>query len=136
MSMTRRPMMRQGTIRVGGFSLALLAAVIGWPQAGWAASQPAPVPVEFKKGEAAFNANCARCHGERGVGTAQGPPFVHKIYEPNHHGDAAFQRAVAMGVRAHHWQFGDMPKISTVTSAEVDEIIKYVRWLQRQAGIN
>jgi mono/diheme cytochrome c family protein len=135
MSGTRRPTMRWRTIRAGGLSLALLAAVLGWPQAGWSASQPASVPAEFKKGEAAFKANCALCHGERGMGTSQGPPFVHKIYEPNHHGDAAFQRAAAMGVRAHHWQFGDMPKISTVTSAEVDEIIKYVRWLQRQAGI-
>lgn len=135
MSGTSRMTMRQGAIRAAGFSLALLAASIGWPQAGWPASQPAPVPGEFKKGEALFNANCASCHGERGVGTSQGPPFVHKIYEPNHHGNAAFQRAAAMGVRAHHWQFGDMPKISTVTSVEVDEIIKYVRWLQRQAGI-
>jgi len=135
MSELRRPTMWQRTIRAGGFSLVLLAAATGWPQAGWPASQLASVPAEFKKGEAAFNANCARCHGERGVGTSQGPPLVHKIYEPNHHGDAAFQRAAAMGVRAHHWQFGDMPKVSTITSAEVDEIIKYVRWLQRQAGI-
>jgi hypothetical protein len=28
-----------------------------------------------------------------------------------------------------------MPRVSTVAPAEVDEIIKYVRWLQRQAGI-
>lgn len=126
---------RQGMLRIGGVSLALLAAVMLWPRAGATAPQPAAVPAEFKKGEAAFNANCARCHGERGVGTSQGPPLVHKIYEPNHHGDAAFQRAAAMGVRAHHWQFGDMPRVSTVVPAEVDEIIKYVRWLQRQAGI-
>lgn len=116
-------------------SLALLAGMIGLSPAGCPAAQPAAVPSELKKGEAAFNANCARCHGERGVGTSNGPPFVHKIYEPNHHGDAAFQRAATMGVRAHHWQFGDMPKIPTVTPADVDEIIKYVRWLQRQAGI-
>ncbi len=119
----------------GRLSLALLAAVVLCPQAAWPASKPTPTPAEFKKGEAAFVANCARCHGERGVGTSQGPPFVHKIYEPNHHGDAAFHRAATLGVRAHHWQFGDMPKISTVTAADVDEIIKYVRWLQRQAGI-
>lgn len=121
--------------RVGRLSLVLLAVAMVLPHAGWPASKPAATPAEFKKGEAAFNANCARCHGERGVGTSQGPPFVHKIYEPNHHGDAAFQRAATMGVRAHHWQFGDMPKISSVTPSEVDDIIKYVRWLQRQAGI-
>jgi len=135
MNATSGHTVRQGVIRIGGFSLALFALVLGWPQAGVPASQPAAVPAEFKKGEVTFNANCARCHGERGVGTSQGPPLVHKIYEPNHHGDAAFQRAAMMGVRAHHWQFGDMPKIATVTPAEVDEIIKYIRWLQRQAGI-
>ncbi|MCI0366029.1 MAG: cytochrome c [Phycisphaerales bacterium] len=136
MNGTRRQAVRQRWLQAGGLSLALLAAAIGSPQVGSSASQPVAPPAEFKKGAAAFNANCARCHGERGVGTPQGPPLVHKIYEPNHHGDAAFQRAAAMGVRAHHWQFGDMPKVSTVTPADVDEIIQYVRWLQRQAGIN
>ncbi|MBM4121998.1 MAG: cytochrome c [Nitrospira sp.] len=99
------------------------------------ARQEAGMPAELQQGEAAFTANCARCHGERGIGTTQGPPLVHKIYEPNHHGDPAFQRAAANGVRAHHWQFGDMPKIDGVTPDDVDQVIKYIRWLQRQAGI-
>jgi mono/diheme cytochrome c family protein len=102
---------------------------------GLAKQDAGPVPAELQRGEAKFKANCAGCHGERAVGTVQGPPLVHKIYEPNHHGDPAFQRAAANGVRAHHWNFGDMPKIGGVTPADVDEIIKYVRWLQRQAGI-
>ncbi|TKB74429.1 MAG: cytochrome c [Nitrospira sp.] len=94
-----------------------------------------PAPPEFTAGEAKFTANCLSCHGQEGKGTPQGPPLVHKIYEPNHHGDEAFQRAAANGVRAHHWQFGDMPKVATVAPADVAEIIQYVRWLQRQAGI-
>jgi mono/diheme cytochrome c family protein len=104
-------------------------------------SQPKPaagggtVPSELQAGEAKFNANCSACHGPQGTGTQQGPPLVHKIYEPNHHGDAAFQRAAAVGVKAHHWEFGNMPKIESVTPADVDQIIPYVRWLQRQAGI-
>ncbi len=102
---------------------------------GAATQEAAPVPAEFRSGEAKFNAHCARCHGERAGGTAQGPPLVHKIYEPNHHGDPAFQRAAANGVRAHHWKFGDMPKIEGVTPEDVQQIIHYVRWLQRQAGI-
>ncbi len=93
------------------------------------------VPAEFQAGEAKFDANCAACHGKQGVGTSHGPPLVHKIYEPNHHGDAAFQRAAATGVRAHHWEFGNMPRIETVTPEDVEQITRYVRWLQRQAGI-
>jgi hypothetical protein len=47
----------------------------------------------------------------------------------------AFQRAAAKGVRAHHWKFGNMPKIDGVKPDEVTQIIGYIRWLQRQAGI-
>jgi len=93
------------------------------------------VPADVQPGEGKFKANCAACHGVDGVGTSQGPPLVHKVYEPNHHGDAAFQRAAANGVKAHHWEFGNMPKIDGVTPDDVDQIIKYVRWLQKQAGI-
>lgn len=111
---------------------ALLLGCLSWEAC---AKQESAVPADFQPGEAKFKANCARCHGESGVGTNQGPPLVHKIYEPNHHGDPAFQRAAANGVRAHHWQFGDMPRIDSVTPADVEQIVAYVRWLQRQAGI-
>ena len=94
-----------------------------------------PVPAEFQSGEAKFNAHCSMCHGQRAAGTDHGPPLVHKIYEPNHHGDPAFQVAAANGVRAHHWEFGNMPKIEGVTSEDVEQIVKYIRWLQKQAGI-
>ena len=95
----------------------------------------ASAPVELREGEQKFNANCSLCHGIGGVGTTQGPSFLHKVYEPNHHGDEAFQRAAANGVKAHHWQFGDMPKIDAVKPGDVDHIVKYIRWLQKQAGI-
>ncbi|MGH7167497.1 MAG: c-type cytochrome [Nitrospiraceae bacterium] len=122
----------QWFMRVGLFGLLPVWVACGQ---GAATQEAAPGPAEFRTGEAKFNANCARCHGERAGGTAQGPPLVHKIYEPNHHGDPAFQRAAANGVRAHHWKFGDMPKIEGVTPEDVQQIIHYVRWLQRQAGI-
>ena len=93
------------------------------------------LPAALQEGEAKFNAHCAQCHGEQGRGTEQGPPLVHKIYEPSHHGDGAFYRAAANGVRAHHWNFGNMPKIPGVTKEDVGHVIQYVRWLQRQAGI-
>jgi cytochrome c2 len=99
------------------------------------ASAAKPLPAELEEGEAKFNNFCSRCHGPQGQGTKNGPPLVHKIYEPNHHADMAFQRAAAQGVRAHHWKFGDMPKIEGVVPEDVSQIIAYIRWLQRQAGI-
>ncbi len=99
------------------------------------ASEEKPLPNEFKEGEAKFNSFCSRCHGAQARGTNNGPPLVHKIYEPNHHADMAFQRAAARGVKSHHWKFGNMPKIEGVVPEDVTHIIGYVRWLQRQAGI-
>ncbi len=94
------------------------------------------VPAEFSPGEKLFNANCAACHGGQAKGSNQGPPLVHKVYEPSHHGDQSFHLAARNGVRAHHWQFGDMSAIQGVSQAQVDQIVQYVRWLQRQAGIS
>ena len=64
------------------------------------------------------------------------PPLVHKIYEPSHHGDESFQRAAAVGVRAHHWSFGDMPAVEGITRGDVTMIVAYIRELQRANGIN
>ena len=100
-----------------------------------AAMDPGPVPAEHADGERLFNENCARCHGTRATGTESGPPLVHRVYEPSHHADFAFQQAVRFGVRAHHWRFGDMPPVAGVDTAAVGQIIGYVRWLQRKAGI-
>ena len=87
-------------------------------------------------GKQAFDIKCASCHAENAVGQhGVAPPLVHKIYEPNHHGDESFQLAVAMGVRAHHWKFGNMPAIEGLTRADVKAIIAYVRELQRHNGI-
>ena len=87
-------------------------------------------------GEGLYNVNCASCHGDNAVGQeGVAPPLVHIIYEPNHHGDESFQRAVAMGVRAHHWRFGNMPAVEGLTRADVKNIITYVRELQRENGI-
>ncbi len=90
-----------------------------------------------EQGKAAFEANCASCHGKNAAGQdGVAPPLVHKIYEPNHHGDASFLLAARNGVRSHHWRFGDMPQIKDVSDQEIDKIINYVRALQRENGIN
>lgn len=88
-----------------------------------------------KQGEVLFKANCAVCHGKNATGTQNGPPLVHKIYEPSHHSDLSFQRAAKQGVRAHHWPFGNMPPVPSVTETDVERIVAYVRELQRANGI-
>lgn len=87
------------------------------------------------RGGELFAANCAACHGVSGTGTAAGPPLVHIVYEPSHHGDLAFHRAVREGVAPHHWDFGPMPPVSGLSDEDIDHIIGYVREQQRAAGI-
>ncbi|MDE2745727.1 MAG: cytochrome c [Chloroflexota bacterium] len=82
------------------------------------------------EGKKLFAANCTQCHGENAMGTNQGPPLVHVIYEPGHHGNASFVIAVARGVRAHHWDFGNMPAIPELSIDEINQVICYVRELQ------
>ena len=88
-------------------------------------------------GKTAFESKCAGCHGVNAVGQdGVAPPLVHVIYEPSHHGDKSFQRAIAVGVRGHHWPFGDMPPVEGLTRGDAAMIISYVRELQRFNGIN
>lgn len=98
---------------------------------------PQTLDAHAQLGESIFAQICAACHGEAAVGRdGIGPPLVHRIYEPSHHADEAFQIAVVQGVRAHHWTFGNMPRIEGLTRADVAAVIAYVRTLQRANGIN
>lgn len=86
-------------------------------------------------GKRLFDKHCVACHGLDLKGSDKGPPMLHPIYEPSHHGDASFQAVVRYGVRAHHWKFGDMPPVQGVSPDEVAHITAYVRQQQRAVGI-
>ncbi len=87
-------------------------------------------------GERIFNAKCAACHNRNAAGReGVAPPLVHQIYRPAHHGDAAFLLAVRNGVRAHHWNFGNMPPVEGLTDADVRYVVAYIRELQRANGV-
>jgi cytochrome c553 len=101
------------------------------------AIQMPPIEGNAAIGQRVFEVSCASCHGVNAVGVeGAGPPLIHKIYEPSHHADEAFQRAVSQGVRSHHWQFGDMPPVEGLTRGDVAMVIAYIREIQRANGIN
>ena len=91
--------------------------------------------VRAERGQELFAANCAACHGQNAGGTGQGPPLIHRIYEPNHHGDQAFLIAATQGARAHHWQFGNMPPVAGITTRQIQDIVAYVREVQKANGV-
>lgn len=142
--------------------IAVLAGVI-WLAGGWLADQsssdseqssdeaaalpegaalvevvlPDELSPEAGIGKEVFDATCGSCHGMNAAGrNGAGPPLVHRVYEPSHHADVAFTMAARSGVRAHHWQFGNMPAVEQqLTEAEIGYVVRYVRELQQANGI-
>lgn len=113
--------------------VASIALLSGCEQTPWL---PPPGFVgDPAQGELLFDARCVSCHGAGARGTIQGPPLVHEVYRPSHHADLAFHMAVKSGVRAHHWQYGDMPPQEGFTPEQVGHIAAWVRKEQRRAGI-
>ena len=142
--------MNKQHLMIGVCAVGLVAAfAVSRPAPTHEAAETAPldnnalvaVTIPRIEGNAAIGQNifeniCAACHGTQGTGNAEaGPPLIHKIYEPGHHGDESFQRAVAFGVQAHHWRFGNMPTVDGLTRGDVAMVIEYVREIQRANGI-
>lgn len=97
---------------------------------------PARLSSNAVVGKRAFDAYCARCHGTNAAGrNGMGPPFIYSYYRPEHHDDMAWMLAPRRGVPQHHWRFGDMPKVTGPTDADLKMIVTYVRELQRANGI-
>lgn len=87
------------------------------------------------RGASLFVKNCASCHGWEAEGSNKGPALIHRTYEPSHHDNDAFYRAVQQGVQSHHWQFGNMPPVTGVSNDEIALIISHVRAKQVANGI-
>lgn len=119
-------------VLIGGIGAWLWQAVgPGWDRAARAVTVRIPeLSAVAVQGETVFDSVCAACHGPNAAGSDKGPPLVHDIYNPGHHADEAFFRAVRYGARQHHWPFGDMPPQPQVSNNQVSAIVRYVRELQ------
>ncbi len=125
-----------GVLRIAatGAALAMFSLSATAGRTGMPVPSPGLMP-NPAEGKPLYEKHCAGCHGPDLRGSDKGPPFLHRVYEPSHHSDLAFQLAVKNGVRAHHWKFGDMPPVEGLTPDDVAHITAYVRSQQRKAGI-
>ena len=119
-------------------SLCALAAVLLFAACGDSSDSDVDVDVQdgslVAKGEPLYQASCASCHGVDLRGTDKGPSHLSVVYEPNHHGDAAFLLAVRNGAQQHHWRFGDMEPIEGLSDEDVAAITAFVREQQQIQG--
>ncbi|GBE26056.1 cytochrome c-L precursor [bacterium BMS3Bbin02] len=95
---------------------------------------PVQDPDLVAEGELLYQASCSVCHGANFEGTAIGPSHLSVIYNPEHHTDAGFFRAMSGGVQAHHWGFGDMPPVVGLSEDDMVAIVAYIRENQRTQG--
>lgn len=122
-------------VRTALAALLGLGAAIAYGQATQIPKPSAGLMPNPVVGKTLYAGSCVQCHGADLRGTKEGPPLVHRFYEPGHHGDVAFQIAVKYGSRQHHWNFGDMKPVPGVSPDDVAHITAYVRAEQRRAGI-
>jgi mono/diheme cytochrome c family protein len=83
------------------------------------------------RGERAFRANCAACHGGDLAGTSLGPSLLGSDQEAL--SDAELRLVIREGVADTGGEFAGMPGNSVLRDAQVNEIIAYVRTAQQAA---
>ena len=88
------------------------------------------VPEPFKNGQQVFHRVCSNCHGSDAMGKhTQAPRLIDEEYLTGNFSDADIREAVLNGS-------GKMlPQKNYVTSEEIAEIIKYLRYSQKAAGL-
>ncbi len=125
-------------IAIGGLILVMVIAVVVFGPDPMDSDAGTGIAVQdpdlVAEGETVYQAACAACHGTDLRGTDLGPSHLSIVYEPNHHGDAAFVLAAVRGVTAHHWDFGDMAPVPGLDEDDLAAVVAYVREKQRIHG--
>ena len=88
------------------------------------------VPEPYKKGQQYFHRVCSNCHGSDAMGKhTQAPRLIDEEYLAGNFSDEDIRETVLNGT-------DKMPsQKKNVTSEEISEIIKYLRYSQNAAGL-
>ena len=82
-------------------------------------------------GQISFHKVCAQCHGADAMGGKRAPNFLQKKFIPKNLSNARIARTIINGSDS-----GAMPsQKKRVTDKEIGEIIQYIRYSQKEAGI-
>jgi mono/diheme cytochrome c family protein len=90
------------------------------------------VPDKYKLGQKVFHRVCASCHGRDAMGGKKAPTFLQAKFNSSNFSNGKIARAIINGSNS-----GSMPSQKRkVTDQDIREIIKYIRYSQKQASIN
>jgi cytochrome c6 len=83
-------------------------------------------------GEQIYKARCTMCHGQDGLATT---PVAKMMNVPSFRSPAAMHHTSAQMIDITNNGKGRMPSFKgTLTAAQVEQVVAYIRHLQRQAG--
>ena len=86
------------------------------------------VPIQYITGQTQYHKVCANCHGADAMGTNKAPKLIHERYAKVNFSNQKIAKTILRGSSS-----GAMPAQKTkVTEADVKEIIKYLRYSQKE----
>ena len=89
------------------------------------------VPKEYQLGQTSYHRVCAQCHGADAMGGKRAPTFLQVKFDPNNFSNSRIARTIINGSNS-----GAMPsQKGRVNDEEIREIIKYIRYAQKESGI-
>ena len=89
------------------------------------------VSEKYRIGQINYHRVCAQCHGADAMGGGRAPTFLQEKFNPKNFPNRRIVRAILNGSDS-----GSMPsQKNKVTDDEIREILKYIRYSQREAGI-
>ena len=98
---------------------------------GCAIESKKTVPAEYQVGQTTFHKVCAQCHGADAMGGKGAPTFLQEKFDSKNFPNGRMVRVILNGSDS-----GAMPaQKRKVNDEQIREIIKYIRYLQGEAGV-
>ena len=89
------------------------------------------VPEDYMSGQEYFHKVCANCHGADAGGGNRAPSFLQEIFNSTRFSNRKIANTILNGSKS-----GAMPsQKNRVNDLQIREIIKYIRFSQREAGM-
>jgi mono/diheme cytochrome c family protein len=89
------------------------------------------VPEDYLSGQVYYHKVCAMCHGADAGGGNRAPTFLQAVFHPTKFSNQKIANTILNGSKS-----GSMPsQKNRVNDLQIRQIIKYIRFSQREAGI-
>ena len=109
----------------------ILALIFNGLLTGCSIEPKLSAPKEYQLGQTSYHRVCAQCHGTDAMGGKRAPTFLQVKFDPNNFSNSRFARTILNGSNS-----GAMPsQKGRVNDEEIREIIKYIRYAQKESGI-